>query len=364
MDKESLGGSLFSYRKIDRRICMKITRFADSHASLFCLTNRSGMEVTVTSIGATLVSIQVPDRSGNLVDVLLGYDSPAGYYANASAHGALVGRYANRIGGAQFELNGKTWQLDVNEGANVLHGGNDKYFHRDWMAEPDEEGNQVSFTLYSPDLDQGMPGNAKIRVTYSLDDDNNLGIVYEAVSDKDTYFNLTNHSYFNLDGHGAGSIYEQELMLDCDRFAAIDSAFIPTGELRDLKGTPMDFTVSKLIGRDIDADYDQIRLGNGYDHNYVINAPGFEKPFAVARSGRTGIVMEVFTDLPGVQFYSGNNMGTDTGTKDGADYVFRGAFCLETQYYPDTPNKPQFPSNLFHAGETFSSKTVYRFYAE
>ena len=343
---------------------MKITKFGDSHASLFTMTNKNGMEVTVTDIGATIVSIIVPAKNGERVDVLLGYDSPGGYYANASAHGATVGRYANRIGKASFSLGGKTWQLDINEGENVLHGGNDKYFHRDWYAVPDADTNQVTFYLHSPDLDQGMPGNAQISVTYSLDDENNLGIAYEAVSDQDTYFNLTNHSYFNLDGHGAGKVYDQELYLDCDRFAVIDAAFIPTGELRCVKGTPMDFTVSKPIGRDIESDYEQVRLGNGFDHNYVINHPGFEKPFAIAKSNATGIVMEVFTDLPGVQFYSGNNMGNDTGTKDGADYVFRGAFCLETQYYPDTPNKPDFPSNLFKAGETLSSKTIYRFSAE
>ena len=342
---------------------MKITRFADSHASLFCLTNRSGMEVTVTSIGATLVSIRVPDRSGNLVDVLLGYDSPSGYYANASAHGALVGRYANRIGGAQFELNGKIWKLDVNEGANVLHGGNDKYFHRDWLAEPDEEGNQVSFTLYSPDLDQGMPGNAKIRVTYSLDDDNNLGIVYEAVSDQDTYFNLTNHSYFNLDGHGAGTVYEQELMLDCDRFAVIDSAFIPTGELRDLKGTPMDFTVSKPIGRDIDSDDEQMRFGGGYDHNFVID--GYTGDGSLLTAGEvydpgSGRVMEVLTTLPGIQLYTSNGM-TAEGGKNGRTYGPNSAYALETQFFPDNVHHDNFPKAIFGPGKDYASTTIYRF---
>lgn len=342
---------------------MIISRFGDSSASLYTLENKNGMKVVLTDIGASIVDLIVPDRGGKPVDVLLGYDSPERYWNNDSCHGATVGRYANRIGGASFTLNGEKYLLNKNEGENVLHGGFDKYYRRRWFAVPDEAANSVSFSLNSQDGDQGMPGRAVITVTYKLGDDNGLEISYHAVSDKDTYFNLTNHSYFNLDGHDAGPISDQLLMLDCDRFCAIDAEFIPTGELRDLKGTPMDFTTMKPIGADMEADYDQVRLGNGFDHNYVLNAPGFDSPFAVAVSQKTGIKMEVFTDLPGVQFYSGNNMGSDHGEKGGASYVKRGAFCLETQYFPDTPNKPDFPSNLFRAGVPFESRSIYRFSA-
>ena len=343
---------------------MKIAKFQDSEAWLYTLSNKNGMEVDLTDIGGTIVSIRVPDRTGAKVDVLLGYDTPERYLHNDSAHGAIVGRFANRIGGAQFTLNGKTYQLDRNEGKNVLHGGDSKYFWRMWKAQTDPDNNSVTFSLVSPDGDQGMPGCAEIAVTYKLDDENALSIIYHAVADQDTYYNLTNHAYFNLDGHDAGPIADQILQMACSRFAVIDSEFIPTGEIRPVAGTPMDFTTAKPIGQDIDSDYEQVRTGNGFDHNYVIDAPGFDAPFACAKSEKTGIVMKVFTDLPGVQFYAGNNMGSDYGEKGGAKYVKRGAFCLETQFFPDTPNKPDFPGSLFKAGEALDSKTIYQFCAE
>lgn len=343
---------------------MKIEKFMDSDAQLFTLQNKNGMEVALTDIGGTIVNIIVPDKNGAKVDVLLGYESPQRYLTNSSAHGAIVGRFANRIGGASFTLEGKTYKCDQNEGKNVLHGGNSKYFHRMWKAEANEAKNSVTFSLTSPDGDQGMPGTAEISVTYSLDDNNALSILYNAVSDKATFFNLTNHSYFNLDGHDAGPVADQILQMDCSRFSVIDSEFIPTGELRSVEGTPMDFRTPKKIGRDENSDYEQVVTGNGFDHNFVIDHPGFDKPFATAKSEKTGIVMKVFTDLPGVQFYAGNNMGTDYGEKGGAKYVRRGAFCLETQFYPDTPNKPDFPGSLYKAGEKLVSKTIYQFSAE
>ena len=341
---------------------MEVKKFQHAEASLYTLRNAKGMEVVLTDIGASVVSIIVPDSEGKPVDVALGYGTAESYLSNKSTFGATVGRYANRIGGASFTLDGVTYQLDCNEGSNVLHGGFNKYYYRIWKAEPNSDDNSVTFHLTSPDGDQGMPGTAQIAVTYSLDNDCRLKITYHAVSDKDTYFNLTNHSYFNLDGHDAGSIYDHLLWLDCDLFAVIDEASIPTGELRSVKGTPMDFTTAKPIGQDIDAsEYEQIKAGSGYDHNYVINHPDPEKPFARAVSDKTGIVMEVFTDLPGVQFYSGNFMGNDSDEKNGAKYKRRGGFCLETQYYPDTPNKPEFPSNMFPAGKSFDSTTIYQF---
>jgi aldose 1-epimerase len=271
-----------------------------------------------------------------------------------------VGRFANRIGGAAITLNGKTYQLDANEGKNVLHGGRSIYGTRLWSAEVEDDA--VTFSLTSPDGDQGMSGEAKISVRYSLSADNALHIKYCAVSDKDTYFNLTNHAYFNLDGQGGGTIEKQYMTLSCSRFTPVDGELIPTGELLTVAGTPMDFTTEKPIGRDIDLfEYEQLRLGGGYDHNFVLDAPGLMAPFARARSEETGIVLEAFTDMPAVQFYSGNAMGAASLGKDGAYYPKRGGFCLETQFYPDTPNKPGFPSCLFRAGEVFESETVYKF---
>lgn len=346
-----------------RYISMKITRFDNSHASLYILENSRGMEVALTDIGASIVSIKVPDRSGSSVDVALGYEGAEGYFRNALSYGAVVGRFANRIGGAVFSLNGVEYPMDVNDGPNVLHGGFDKYYHRMWYAEPDEASNSVSFKLVSPDGDQGMPGRALICVRYTLDEDSALHIAYDAVSDKDTFFNLTNHCYFNLNGHDKGFIGDHVMQLNCGSFTPVDATLIPTGEIRSVSGTPLDFTSPKPIGRDIDSDYEQIQLGGGFDHNFVLSAPGLDAPFAVVKAPETGIVMEVFTDLPGVQFYSGNFMGSDVGEK-GGKYIRRGGFCLETQFFPDTPNKPDFPGSLFAAGEKLVSETVYKFSVE
>lgn len=341
---------------------MKICTFDSSHASLYTLENENQMKVTLTDIGASIVSIILPDKNKNEVDVNLGYDTADRYFNNGSCYGAVVGRYANRIGNASFELNGKRYELDKNEGNNTLHSGFDKYYRRLWYAEYDENSNSVTFKMISPDLDQGMPGRAQISVKYTLDNDNRLKLEYMAVSDKDTYFNFTNHSYFNLKGHNKGTILDHYLWLDCDRITKIDRESIPTGELIDVKGTPMDFTSEKEIGTDIDdVSFEQIKFAKGYDHNYIINNPSLEKPFAIVRSDDSGIVMEAYTDMPGVQFYTGNNMGKDTGEKDGSKYPPRGGFCLETQFFPDTPNKPEFPSNLFKAKEVFNSTTIYRF---
>ncbi|MDO4750393.1 MAG: aldose epimerase family protein [Eubacteriales bacterium] len=341
---------------------MKTEKFQAGPASLYTLENNSGVKAVLTDIGASVVDLFVPAKDGGSVDICLGYDSAERYFNNNSAYGTIVGRFANRIGGAAFTLNGNTYQLDKNEGKNVLHGGFDAYFRRLWAAEVLAD-NSVRFTLNSPDGDQGMPGNAEVSVTYTLSENNELILDYYAVSDKDTVFNITSHCYYNLDGHDAGYIGDHMLYLDCDCIAAIDSEFIPTGEILDIRKTAMDFTSAKPIGQDISSDMEQMKLGNGYDHNYVLNAPGFEKPFAVVRSPKTGVVMELYTDLPGVQFYSGNNMGTDFGEK-GGKYELRGGFCLETQYFPDTPNHPNFPSCVYEAGKAFVSRTVWKFSVE
>lgn len=346
---------------IERGYKMEISRFKNSHASLFTLSNKSGMKVILTDIGADIVSIIVPDKNGNPVDVALGYDEPAHYANNATTFGAIVGRFANRIGGAKFTLNGKTYELDVNDNDNCLHGGFDKWYNRMWFPQADEAGSCVKFSLFSPDGDQGMPGNAVITVTYTLTDDNALSIHYTAVSDQDTYFNLTNHNYFNLSGQGTETMTDHTMWIDSDKATAIDSQLIPTGEIVDIKGTALDFTTEKVISKDIDSDEEAIKLGGGFDHNFILNNPCLDKAFARAASPVTGIVMEVFTDLPAVQFYSGNFMGSDPNGKGSKAYARRSGFCLETQYYPDTPNHANFPSDLFKAGQVLDSTTVYKF---
>lgn len=340
---------------------MKIEKYADSYASLFTLTNANGMEVVLTDIGASIVSIVLTDKNGERTDVLLGYDSPDRYFHNSSSHGTVIGRIGNRIAKATVPISGVDYQMEANEGANVLHSGSQMYCHRIWFAIPDHAKNAVTFQLFSPHMDQGVPGNAIVGVTYTLDDENKLHLSYSAVSDQDTCFNLTNHSYFNLEGHDAGVVYDQTLWLDCDQYTPIDEEFIPTGEIAAVQGTPLDFTTAKPFGRDIAADDVQIKRGNGFDHNFVLNHPGLEQPFAIAESAKTGIVMKVYTDQPGVQLYSGNNMGSDFGEKGGAKYVKNGAFCLETQHYPDTPHHANFPSNIYKAGEVLKSETVYQF---
>jgi aldose 1-epimerase len=336
--------------------------FGESGSSIYTIRNENGASLAVTDLGAAITSIIVPDRTGRLVDVNLGYSSFEGYRENRSAYGAVVGRIANRVRDAELEINGTAHQLEPNEGSTALHGGPHPYYHRKWAARMvPGDSNSIEFSLLSPDGDQGMPGTAKIEITYTLTPDNEVVLRYRAAADRDTYFNLTNHSYFNLDGHDAGTIYEHSLWLDCDYFTPIDSEFIPTGEIRSVSGTAMDFTESKQIGRDLGADDEQLIAGNGYDHNFVINSPGLSHPFARVESAATGIVMEVVTDLPGVQFYGGSNMGNDHGEKGVAPYTKHGALCLETQYFPDTPHHANFPSCLFKAGEVFEATTIYRF---
>lgn len=339
-----------------------IEDFGDSGSSIYTIRNAQGVELGLTDLGAAITSIIVPDRDGRPVDVNLGYAAAEGYEQNRSAYGAIVGRFANRIAGAVAEIDGAEYPLEANEGTTALHGGTHPYYHRRWSGEiVDGDSESVRFTLASPDGDQGMPGAADIQVTYTLTADNEVVLRYRATADQATFFNLTNHSYFNLDGHDAGTIYEHSLWLDCDSFTPIDSDFIPTGEIRSVAGSAMDFTDPKLIGRDLESDDEQIAAGNGYDHNFVINTPDISRPFARVASAASGILMEVSTDLPGVQFYGGSNMGNDHGEKSATPYVKHGALCLETQYFPDSPHHENFPSTLFAAGQTFESTTIYRF---
>ncbi len=336
-------------------------KYKDSGIELFTLRNSQGMEVLLSNVGASILKMLVPNRNGQVQDVVLGYKDPEAYFDNKASHGAVVGRVANRISNAQFSLNGRVYQLDKNEGKNTLHNGFERFANRIWRSELMDNESVVKFSLHSPDGDQGMPGSADISVRYHLNDDNALSVSYQALADRDTFFNLTNHAYFNLEGENQASVLDHVLYLDCDSFTPVDEASIPSGEIRSVSGTAFDFRQKKAIGRDIAKSDTQLQNGHGYDHNFVLNNPGFDKPVAVVEAPDSGIVMEVFTDLPGVQFYTGNFLGREAAERNKSAYVSRSGFCLETQYFPDTPNKPQFPSCMFKAGTEFESKTVFKF---
>lgn len=329
--------------------------------SLYTLSNSKGMKAAVTDLGAILVRVLVPDATGKADDLVLGFDNGESYYGNDSFFGTVIGPCANRTGGAEYTLDGVTYQLDKNDGANNLHTHKQLGFHkRLWDAEIGE--NSVTFSLEDEDGHLGFPGNKKVSVTYSLSEENELTLHYHASSDKKTIINLTNHSYFNLDGHGAGSIEEHELWLRASHFTPVAAGSIPTGEIRAVAGTPMDFTQPKKIGRDIEADFEQLKLTGGYDHNFCIDDwDGSLKHIATAKGPKSGRVMKVYTTLPGVQFYAGNFIAPEEG-KAGATYNNRSGFALETQYYPDTIHHENFPSYIF-GGENgdYDSVTVYKF---
>lgn len=326
----------------------------------YTLDNGMGMTVKVMEYGAAILEINVPAKNG-VVDVLLAHESLKGYEDNGSAHGATVGRNANRIGNARFELNGKVYELDKNDGKNNLHGGFNRWYERMWqMSESeDEENASVTFSLLSPDMDQGFPGEVSIAVTYTLTADNELIIHYNGVSDQDTIINMTNHSYFNLEGHGAGSICNHIVYIKSDYFTETDSELIPTGKLIPVAGTPLDFNVEKPIGQDIDADYEALKFGSGYDQNWVLDNNGEVELAATLYSPVTGILMEVYTDLPGIQMYTGNFL--DDAGKDGAVYTRNSGVALETQYFPDAINHDNFKKPIVKAGEEYDTTTVYKF---
>ena len=311
----------------------------------------------LTDHGATLVKLFVPDRNGNVADVVLGFDTPGEYTASGTYFGATVGRNANRVREAAFTMNGKQYQLDVNDnGINNLHSGFDPYKNRLWQVVSHEE-NAIRFRLESPDGDQGFPGNAQIDVTYRLESDGSLHILYDGVCDRDTVFNLTNHSYFNLAGHEhPEKAMSQELTMPARVFTPDDALSIPTGETRSVAGTPMDFRVPKPIERDLGQDYDALNLQGGYDHNFEV----FCNPCATLRDPESGRTMIVITDCPGIQFYSGNFLQGETG-KDGVSYCYRGGVALETQFYPDSVNRPEWKQPFVKAGEKYHSQTIYKF---
>lgn len=326
----------------------------------YWIENSKGMKAGVINFGAILVNLIVPDQNGKVDDVVLGYDTLEPYLTNGSFFGATVGPNANRIGGAAFELDGVRYQLDVNDGVNNLHSHMEKGYHK-WLWNVSEDKDSVVFSIEDEDGNMGFPGNKKISVTYTVTEDNELKIHYQAGSDKNTIINMTNHSYFNLAGHGSGKIYDHVLTLNASSYTPIVPGAIPTGEIADVAGTPFDFRSGKRVGQEIDADNEQLKMTKGYDHNWVIDgADGSLRKFASVTEPVSGRTMEAYTDLPGVQFYAGNSISEHVG-KDGVTYGARSGLCLETQYYPDTANKPQFPSAVFGPDRKYNSVTIYKF---
>lgn len=339
-----------------------------SDIRLYTLTNEAGVQVKLTNYGARVTSILAPDRRGRMADVALGYHSVE-RYMNAVARpyfGCVVGRYGNRIAEGRFEIDGKTYQLAANDGDNHLHGGIFGFDKVVWDARIDGDGGVV-FSYLSQDGEEGYPGSLQVEVRYSLGEDNGLAIEYWAKTDKPTHVNLTNHTYFNLAGEGEGTILGHELMIAADRYTPVDEELIPTGELAPVEGTPFDFTEAKPIGQDIAAPHPQIAHVGGFDHNWVLSAPPGPDGLRLAATlyePDSGRFMEVLTEEPGLQFYSGNFLDGRLTGKSGRSYLHRGGLCLETQHFPDSPNQENFPSTLLRPGETYRTKTVYRFSAK
>ena len=326
---------------------------------IYTLTSAQ-IEVRVTAYGAHLVSVRTPDRSGKMADVVLGYDSLQGYLNDRKTYdGAIVGRYGNRIALGKFTLNGTTYQIPVNNGANALHGGPKGFDQYVWQAQEVPDG--VEFTHVSPDGDMGFPGTLTAKVKYTLKG-STLRIDYSATTDKATALNLTNHAYYNLHGDDKGNILDQRIEINADRYTPVDAGLIPTGELAPVAGTPMDFRKPEAIGARIDADFEQLKLAGGYDHNWVLGGKiGTLHPAAVVTDPVSGRKLTVETTEPGVQFYSGNFLdGTYTG-RYGVKYEKHSGFCLETQHFPDSPNHKDFPSTVLRPGETMHSTTTFTF---
>lgn len=329
---------------------------------LYTLTGKNGVEAKISTFGATLVSLKEPDRNGKLASVVLGFDSVDPYVKGVPFYGATIGRYGNRIALGKFTLDGKTYQLPTNDGPNSLHGGTKGFDKRLWKAEPVEtkDGSALKLTYVSADGEEGYPGQLTVHVTYTLRNDNALTISYEATTTKPTVVNLTNHSYFNLSGNPDKTILDHVLTIKADRITPVNKTLIPTGELKPVKGTPFDFTKPTAVGARIGADDEQLKFGKGYDHNWVLNSSGKLATAAILEDPSTGRVLEVQTDQPGIQFYSGNFMDGKPAGK-GTVYKYRTGLCLETQHFPDSPNKPNFPSTELKPGQTYHTETVLLF---
>lgn len=329
---------------------------------LFTLKNKNNVTAAITNYGGRVVSLIVPNKEGSFTDVVLGYDKLESYRKEGEGFfGALIGRFGNRIGKGKFVLDGKAYHLELNDGPNSLHGGKNGFFAKVWEAKQVNE-NTLELNYVSVDGEAGYPGNLTVKVTYTLTDENALKIDYVATTDKKTVVNLTNHAYFNLNGEGDSTILDHKLMINANAITPVDATLIPTGVLMSVEGTPFDFNRPTLIGSRINDDNEQLKSGKGYDHNWVLNKKKGLQNVASVSSSKTGIVMDIITEEPGLQFYSGNFLtGKDTDGKGGKSYTYRSAFCLETQHFPDSPNQASFPTTVLKPDDTYRTTTIYKF---
>lgn len=335
----------------------------DGDVDLFSLKNKNGMEVKITNFGGIITSIIVPDRNGKMADIVLGFDTLSQYLESHLYFGAIIGRYGNRVANGRFKLDNNEYTLVKNNGENHLHGGTKGFDKVIWEAREIHYQNNigVEMTYTSPDMEEGYPGNLEVVVQYALNNDNQLFIAYKARADKKTLCNLTNHSYFNLAGEGNGTILNHELTVNAHQMTPTDEGMIPTGELQSVKETPFDFEYATAIGKRIDEDNQQLKNGNGYDHNFVLNKRKNNERAAALFDSKSGRFMEVFTSEPGMQVYTANWLDGSLVGKSGKPYLKRGAICLETQHFPDSPNQPNFPSTLLEPNELYSTLTTYKF---
>jgi len=336
-----------------------------SNVDLYILENKNGVQIGVITYGAIVTFIRTPDAKGNINDIALGFDNLEQYVTSNPYFGAIVGRYGNRIAKGKFSLNGMDYTLAVNNGENHLHGGKKGFDKVLWNLKDiktDEHSTSVELTYFSKDGEEGYPGDLTVNVIYSLSNNNEWKAQYTATTTKETVVNLTNHTYWNLAGQGSGDILQHQIQIEADKFVAINTGLIPTGELKDVKGTPMDFTKPIAIGDRIDEKYEQLELAKGYDHTWVLRKQGFPPSLvATVTEPNSGRILEIFSSEPGVQFYTGNFLdGTKKG-KENRIYQKRFGFCLETQHFPDSPNKPQFPSVVLRPGDTYNTTTIYKF---
>ncbi|WP_294618408.1 aldose epimerase family protein [uncultured Bacteroides sp.] len=337
----------------------------DAPTALYTLKNKAGMEVCITNFGGRIVSVMVPDKNGDMQDVVLGFDSIADYINVPSDFGASIGRYANRINQGKIVLDGDTIQLPKNNFGHCLHGGPKGWQYQVYEANP-IDGTTLELTRISPDGDEKFPGNVTAKVLFKLTEDNAIDIKYSATTDKKTVINMTNHSYFNLSGNPSKAATDHILYVNADSYTPVDSTYMTTGEIVTVKDTPMDFTTPKAVGQNIaDFDFEQVKFGNGYDHNWVLNTNGDIKQVAAKlTSPESGITLEVYTDEPGIQVYTGNFLNGTVKGKKGIVYNQRASVCLETQHYPDSPNKPQWPSVVLEPGQTYNSECIFKFSVE
>ncbi len=336
---------------------------AGKTTDLFILKNKNNVQAAITNYGGRVVGLWIPDKNGKMTDVVVGFSDVDTYVNSTEPYfGATIGRYGNRIAKGKFSIEGKEYSSSANNGVNMLHGGKNGFQSVVWDANQSAD-NTLELTYLSKDMEEGFPGNLDVKVTYTLTDDNELKIDYQATTDKKTVVNLTNHAFFNLNGEGSGDILNHVLQIDADAYTPVDATLIPTGKLEPVQGTPFDFRKATAIGARVKEENEQLKNGAGYDHNYVLNkgtSTGLVKVASVT-GDQSGIIMEILTDQPGLQFYCGNFMASKNTFKGGSKDDFRTAFCLETQHFPDSPNQPTFPSTLLNPGETYKSTSVYKF---